>query len=85
MLPTEEQLMAVFNDQWKSWKQSFSESYPCTLATWDIRARLERLDGNPQFACADIRKTLAELVKEGVIYKHWTSRRGNTVWAYKGE
>lgn len=85
MQPTKDQVMAVLNKEWQGSKLAFGDKYPCTLATWNIRVRLERLEGNPQFTCAEIRKALAELVKDGVIHKHWTSRRGNAVWAFKGE
>lgn len=85
MAPTKEQILAVFYEEWESHKITIGDGLPCTMATWRIRARLERGRGNPKFTCAQIRKTILEMVRSGKLSKHWTSRRGNAVWAFKGE
>lgn len=52
--------------------------YPIRLATWVIRSML----GNSH-TCAEIRKELISLEKDGYLHKDsYHSRRGNAVWRW---
>lgn len=72
------QVMKEGADQQKQWAHG---DYPYRQATWNIRLAMERKFPGVDWKCADLRKELIELAKEGLVSKdEHHSRIGQAVW-----
>lgn len=75
-LTLRERIIMVFTNEKMRQYVLFHGHYPLTLATWNIRSRL-----GDSHTCAEIRKELIELEKDGYLHKDLQgSRGGQTAW-----
>ncbi|MFB5082502.1 eaa protein [Raoultella sp. C349492] len=81
MSDVKEKIMRVMTENAAQQEINLRGKYPFRMATWNIRSALEKRFPEETWKCAEIRKVLAELAREGLVTKDMLySRIGQAVW-----